>query len=74
MNANLCLENQTLKTINLHNESYIGQLQRELRDIRHINEGLSEELNEELKAKKKWRNTTLLIVGANVLILYFVFN
>ena len=69
MNANLCLENQTLKTINLHNESYIGQLQRELRDIRDINEGLSEELNEGLKAKKKWRNATLLIVGVNVIFL-----
>ncbi len=69
MNANLCLENQTLKTINLHNESYIGQLQRELRDIRHINEGLTEELNEGLRAKKKWRNATLLIVGANVIFL-----
>jgi len=55
--------------MNALNESYIGQLQRELRDIRHINEGLTEELNEGLRAKKKWRNATLLIIGANVIFL-----
>jgi hypothetical protein len=63
MNANLCLENQTLKTINLHNESYIGQLQRDLSHLKQVNEGLSEELNEVLRLKKKWRNATLLIGG-----------
>lgn len=69
MNANLCLENQTLKTINLHNESYIGQLQRDLSHLRQVNEGLSEELNEGLRAKKKWRNATLLIVSGIVVYL-----
>jgi hypothetical protein len=53
--------------MNAVNEAYIEQLEG-------LNEALSEELNEELKAKKKWRNTTLLISGANVLILYLVFN
>ncbi len=75
MNANLCLENQTLKTINLHNESYIGQLQRDLSHLKQVNEGLTEELNEGLRAKKKWRNATLLIVGVNVIFLTsFVLN
>jgi len=69
MNANLCLDNQTLKTINLRNESYIGQLQRDLSHLKQVNEGLSEELNEGLRAKKKWRNATLLIVGVNVIFL-----
>ena len=62
MNANLCLENQTLKTINLRNESYIGQLQRDLSYLRQVNE-------DEIRAKKKWRNATLLISGANVIFL-----
>ena len=75
MNANLCLENQTLKTINLHNESYIGQLQRDLSHLKQVNEGLTEELNEGLRSKKKWRNATLLIVGVNVIFLTsFVLN
>ncbi len=73
MNANLCLENQTLKTINLRNESYIVQLQRDLSHLKQVNEGLSEELNEGLRAKKKWRNATLLIVGANVIFLTSIF-
>lgn len=55
--------------MNALNESYIGQLEANLRDIRDINEGLSEALNEGLKAKKKWRNATLLISGMNVIFL-----
>jgi hypothetical protein len=51
------------------NESYIGQLQRDLSHLKQVNEGLSEELNEGLRQKKKWRNATLLIVGANVIFL-----
>jgi|GEM_PF-3946420 hypothetical protein len=48
--------------MNAINVAYIEQLEG-------LNEGLSEELNEGLRAKKKWRNATLLISGANVLIL-----
>ncbi len=66
MNANLCLENQTLKTINLHNESYIGQLETNLTDLRQV-------IDREIEAKKKWRNATLLIVGANVIFLTSIF-
>jgi len=67
VNSNLRLENQSLTKMNAVNVAYIEQLEG-------LNEGLSEELNEGLRAKKKWRNATLLISGANVLILYFVFN
>jgi hypothetical protein len=62
VNSNLSKENQSLTKMNAVNESYIEQLEG-------LNEGLSEELNEGLKAKKKWRNTTLLIVSANVIFL-----
>jgi len=67
VNSNLRLENQSLTKMNAVNVAYIEQLEG-------LNEGLSEELNEGLRAKKKWRNATLLISGANVLILYFIFN
>jgi hypothetical protein len=56
------MENQSLTKMNAVNESYIEQLEG-------LNEGLSEQLNEGLRAKKKWRNATLLIVGANVIFL-----
>ena len=62
INSNLSKENQSLTKINAINVAYIEQLEG-------LNEGLSEELNEGLRAKKKWRNATLLISGANVLIL-----
>jgi hypothetical protein len=48
--------------MNAVNVAYIEQLEG-------LNEGLSEELNEGLRAKKKWRNATLLISGANVIFL-----
>jgi len=67
VNSNLRLENQLLTKINAINVAYIEQLEG-------LNEGLSEELNEGLRSKKKWRNATLLISGVNVLILYFVLN
>jgi hypothetical protein len=60
------MENQSLTKMNAVNESYIEQLEG-------LNEGLSEELNEGLKAKKKWRNATLLISGANVIFLTSIF-
>jgi hypothetical protein len=56
------MENQSLTKINAINVAYIEQLEG-------LNDGLSEELNEGLRTKKKWRNATLLIVGANVIFL-----
>ena len=67
VNSNLSKENQSLTKMNAINVAYIEQLEG-------LNEALSEELNEGLRSKKKWRNATLLISGANVLILYLVFN
>jgi len=52
----------TYAQLNEHNVRYIAQLSEQ-------NEGLSEALNEGLRAKKKWRNATLLISGANVIFL-----
>ena len=62
VNSNLSKENQSLTKMNAINVAYIEQLEG-------LNEGLSEELNEGLRAKKKWRNATLLISGANVIFL-----
>ena len=68
VNSNLRLENQSLTKMNAINVAYIEQLDG-------LNKGLSEELNEGLRAKKKWRNATLLIVGVNVIFLTsFVLN
>lgn len=44
------------KDIILHNENEIARLKVQ-------NEGLSEELNEVLRSKKKWRKATLIIGG-----------
>lgn len=52
----------TYAQLNEHNVRYIEQLEQK-------NEELSEALNEGLRAKKKWRNATLLISGANVIFL-----
>ena len=52
----------TQRDINVLNVRYIAQLEG-------LNKGLTEELNEELRSKKKWRNATLLIGGANVIFL-----
>jgi hypothetical protein len=65
-NQKLCQENQALTKINERNELYIGQIERELRDIKDINKGLNEGLSEELKRKKKWRRATLYSVGLNI--------
>ena len=56
----------TYAQLNEHNVRYIAQLEG-------LNAELSEELNEELRAKKKWRNATLLISGANVIFLTSIF-
>lgn len=56
----------TYAQLNAFNVRYIAQLEG-------LNAELSEALNEELRAKKKWRNATLLIGGANVIFLTSVF-
>jgi hypothetical protein len=66
LNSNLSLENQSLTKMNAINVAYIEQLEG-------LNEALSEELNEGLRSKKKWRNATLLISGANVIFLTSIF-
>jgi hypothetical protein len=62
VNSNLSKENQSLTKMNAINVAYIEQLETNLTDIRQV-------IDREIEAKKKWRNTTLLISGANVLIL-----
>ena len=52
----------TYAQLNAFNVRYIAQLEG-------LNAELSEALNEELRAKKKWRNATLLISVANVIFL-----
>jgi hypothetical protein len=52
----------TYTQLNEYNVRFIAQLEG-------LNKGLSEALNEQLRAKKKWRNATLLISGANVIFL-----
>lgn len=55
-------EIKALTQLNAFNVRYIEQLEQQ-------NEELSEALNEGLRVKKKWRNATLLISGANVIFL-----
>ena len=62
LNKNQRAEIKALTQLNAFNVRYIEQLEQQ-------NEELSEALNEELKTKKKWRNATLLISGANVIFL-----
>ena len=62
VNSNLRLENQSLTKMNAVNESYIEQLEAQLTDLRQV-------IDQEIEAKKKWRNATLLILGANVIFL-----
>jgi hypothetical protein len=62
VNSNLRLENQSLTKMNAVNVAYIEQLETQLTHIKDI-------ADQQTKAKKKWRNATLLISGANVLIL-----
>jgi hypothetical protein len=52
----------TYAQLNEHNVRYIAQLEQQ-------NVNLNTQLTEQLKAKKKWRNATLLIGGANVIFL-----
>lgn len=62
VNSNLSKENQSLTKMNAVNESYIEQLETQLTDLRQV-------MEDEIRAKKKWRNATLLISGANVIFL-----
>jgi len=62
VNSNLSKENQSLTKINAVNVAYIEQLETQLTHIKDI-------ADKQTKAKKKWRNATLLISGANVIIL-----
>ena len=62
VNSNLRLEIQSLTKMNAVNESYIEQLEAQLTDLRQV-------IDREIEAKKKWRNATLLISGANVIFL-----
>jgi len=61
VNSNLSKENQSLTKMNAINVAYIEQLETNLSHLKQVNEGL--------RAKKKWRNATLLISGANVIFL-----
>jgi hypothetical protein len=58
-NKKLSQENQALTKINEINVSYIAQIERELTDIRQVND-------RNIEAKKKWRRATLYSVGLNV--------
>lgn len=62
LNENQRAEIKALTQLNAFNVRYIEQLEQK-------NEELSEALNEGLRAKKKWRNATILIGGANVIFL-----
>jgi hypothetical protein len=67
--AQLYLINDALMEKNLHNESYIGQLEGDLRDIKDINKGLNEGLMREKERKKTWRNIALIEGGLLVITL-----
>jgi hypothetical protein len=61
-NQKLCQENQALTKINERNELYIAQIERELTDLRQVNE-------RNIEAKKKWRKATLYSVALNAIFL-----
>jgi cell division protein ZapA (FtsZ GTPase activity inhibitor) len=61
-NQKLSRENQALTKINERNELYIGQIERDLSDIRQVND-------RNIQAKKKWRKATLYSVGLNAIFL-----
>lgn len=62
VNSNLSKENQSLTKMNAVNVAYIEQLEGDLSHLKQVNE-------DEIRSKKKWRNATLLISGANVIFL-----
>jgi hypothetical protein len=61
-NQKLSRENQALTKINERNVLYIAQIERELNDIRQVND-------RNIEAKKKWRRATLYSVGLNAIFL-----
>ena len=61
-NQKLSRENQTLTKINERNVLYIAQIERELSDIRQVNE-------RNIQSKKKWRKATIYSVGFNAIFL-----
>jgi len=61
-NQKLSRENQALTKINELNVSYIAQIERDLSDIRQVNE-------RNIQSKKKWRKATLYSVGLNAIFL-----
>jgi hypothetical protein len=65
-NQKLSLENQALTKINWRNVLYIKQIERELTDVRQVNE-------RNIQAKKKWRRATLYSVGINAIFLTSLF-
>ena len=52
----------TYAQLNEHNVRYIAQLEGQLGVLRQV-------IDEEKRSKKKWRNATILISGANVIFL-----
>jgi len=61
-NEKLSQENQALTKINERNVSYIVQIERDLTDIRQVND-------RNIQSKKKWRKATLYSVGLNAIFL-----
>jgi hypothetical protein len=65
-NQKLSRENQTLTKINERNVLYIAQIERDLSDIRQVNE-------RNIQSKKKWRKATLYSVSINAIFLASLF-
>jgi len=65
-NQKLCRENQALTKINERNVLYIAQIERDLSDIRQVNE-------RNIQSKKKWRKATLYSVSINAIFLASLF-
>ena len=65
-NQKLSRENQALTKINERNELYIAQIERDLSDLKHIND-------KEIERKKKWRKATLYSVSINAIFLVSLF-
>ena len=62
LNENQRMTIDTYAQLNAFNVRYIEQLEQQ-------NVNLNTQLTEQLRSKKKWRNATLLIGGANVIFL-----
>ena len=62
LNKNQRMTIDTYAQLNEHNVRYIAQLEGQLGVLRQV-------IDEEKRSKKKWRNATILISGANVIFL-----